>query len=572
VQGGVDVDALAGAPPSAAAVDPLFIARLHLLVEAIAQRPNVPGATSAPTGAATVTPMKLDVTERGLFGFPGLNAFDNDTTGEGGAITPPDQALCAGNGYVLEGSNSSMHIYDILGGPVGNAISASDFFGIPKPKPTDTVIQFASDPKCYFDKQTNRFFATTLALVETVDPMTKQGAITGSKLIVAVSTTPAPTGKWNLVSIDLTDDGTNGTPANPNCPCLGDQPLIGADAHGFYVTTNEFGLKGGFNGAQVYAMSKAALVAGRTPTVVHLSGLVLAEGVGFSLQPATSPSGTIDAAGNGTEYFLSSLDFNGTVDNRIAIWGMSNTASLASETPSVSLTHAVLASEVYGQPGPASQKAGPTPLRDCLNAGGCMSVPKATAPEVIENVDTNDDRMNQVVWAGGRLWGALNSDVLIGKDHHNAVSWFAVEPRHLSTGRLGARVRAQGYAAFTDVDAFFPSIALTSDGRGAMVFSVSGPGHYPSSAYVRFDQFKPVAARISGEGAAPLDSWDGYATFTQTPATPARFGDYSAALIDGSTVWMASEYVAGSCSKLPCDGRSQLTNWSTFVSRLDLDY
>ena len=572
--GSIDVDALASAPPKAAALDPLFMARLHALAETITeQRPSTPAASNPPSGAATATPMKLDVPERGLFGFEGLNAADNDTTGEGGAITPPDQAMCAGNGYVLEGTNSSMHVYNLLGQPIGGAISAHDFFGIPQPKATDTTIEFPSDPKCYFDKQTNRFFATTLSIVATVDPMTQQENLVGSKLIVAVSTTPAPTGKWNLFTVDLTDDGTNGTPANPGCPCLGDQPLIGADQNGFYVSTNEFGLSSPvFNGAQIYALSKAALVAGRAPSVVHLSGLVLAEGIGFSLQPATSPSGTIDSAGNGTQYFLSSLDFNGTYDNRVAIWALSNTASLDASSPSVSLTHAVLASEVYGMSAPAAQKDGPAPLRDCLNSGTCTGIPKAETPEVIEQLDTNDDRMNQVVWAGGRLWAAVDTDVLVHGKHRAALSWFSIQPKHLSSGKLGARVQAQGYVAFNGIDASYPSIALTDDGRGAMVFSVSGGAHYPSSAYVRFDQFTPAAARIAGEGAAPLDSWDGYATFTGPPPGPARFGDYSAAMIDGTTVWMASEWVGTSCTAFPCPGRDVLTNWSTFVSRLDLDY
>jgi hypothetical protein len=574
--GSIDVDALGSAPAKAAALDPMFLARLHTLAEKITeQRPNVPAASNPPGGPATATPMALDAPERGLYGFEGLNAFDNDTTGVGGAITPPDQAMCAGNGWVLEGTNSSMHVYNILGQPIGGPISANDFFGIPVPKPTDTKIEFASDPKCYFDKQTNRFFATTLDIVATVDPMTQQENLVGSKLIVAVSSTPAPTGKWNLFTVDLTDDGTNGTPANPGCPCLGDQPLIGADANGFYVTTNEFGLNTPvFNGAQVYAMSKAALVAGSAPSVVHLSGLVLAEGIGFSMQPAASPSGTVDSANGGTQYFLSTLDFEGTYDNRVAIWALSNTASLATATPSVSLTHAVLASEVYGSPASASQKDGPAPLRDCLNSGTCaaLGIPKAMSPEVIEEVDTNDDRMNQVVWANGRLWAAIDTDVLVGAKHRAAVAWLSVQPKHLASGKLGARVQTQGYVAFDGIDAAYPSIALTDDGRGAMVFSVSGGAHYPSSAYVRFDQFKPTAARIAGEGAAPLDSWDGYATFNGGMAGPARFGDYSAASVDGTTLWMASEWVATSCTTLPCDGRDPFTNWSTFVSRLDLDY
>ena len=138
--------------------------------------------------------------------------------------------------------------------------------------------------------------------------------------------------------------------------------------------------------------------------------------------------------------------------------------------------------------------------------------------------------------------------------------------------RSNGKATEQNKFAFDGIDASYPSIALTDDGRGAMVFSVSGGAHYPSSAYVRFDQFKPTAARIAGEGAAPLDSWDGYATFNGGQAGPARFGDYSAASIDGTTVWMASEWVATSCATLPCEGRDTFTNWSTFVSRLDLDY
>ena len=38
----------------------------------------------------------------------------------------------------------------------------------------------------------------------------------------------------------------------------GDQPLIGADRNGFFITTNEFSIEGPeFNGAQIYAFDKA---------------------------------------------------------------------------------------------------------------------------------------------------------------------------------------------------------------------------------------------------------------------------------------------------------------------------
>ena len=96
-----------------------------------------------------------------------------------------------------------------------------------------------------------------------------------------------PSATWTLYAIDTTNDGTDGTPANPGCPCLGDQPLIGADAHGFYVSTNEFPFSGGFNGAQIYALPKAALVAGAAAQAQHFAGGPLAEGISYSVQPAT---------------------------------------------------------------------------------------------------------------------------------------------------------------------------------------------------------------------------------------------------------------------------------------------
>ena len=95
--------------------------------------------------------------------------------------------------------------------------------------------------------------------------------------MIAVSQTNDPTGLWNIYKIDTTDDGTLGTPSHPNCPCLGDQPLIGADANGFYVTTNEFPLfLNGFNGAQVYALDKFALASGSLPAVVTINAGALA--------------------------------------------------------------------------------------------------------------------------------------------------------------------------------------------------------------------------------------------------------------------------------------------------------
>jgi hypothetical protein len=123
-------------------------------------------------------------------------------------------------------------------------VDLNTFFHLPAQidRTTGVAGNFPSDPKCYFDTDTQRFFLTVLQ----EDPAPSVRAHT----LIAVSKTSDPTGDWYLYSLDATDDGLDGTPAHPNCPCFGDQPLIGADAYGFFVTTNEFGDVEGFNGAQ----------------------------------------------------------------------------------------------------------------------------------------------------------------------------------------------------------------------------------------------------------------------------------------------------------------------------------
>jgi hypothetical protein len=565
--GQIDPKQLAARAPRSADV----LRKIQDRVEALAQRPGIVD------GGGSLVPTPKELSKRagsdgGLLAFTGLGIADVDTANGGPTgITPPDQGLCAGNGFVLEAVNSALQVYDIIGGTVGSPINPVAFFNFPAD--TATTLSFASDPKCYFDQAAGRFFATTLRIP--VDPSTF--AISGSFLDIAVSTSSDPRGTWNIYEVDLTDSGQNGTPNHAHCPCLGDQPLIGADTNGFYVTTNEFGLdpnSPGFNGAQIYGFSKQALVAGAPISGVHLANLVLANGIGFSIQPATSPSGTGADDANGSEYFLSSLDFDGLGDNRVALWALSNTASLNDETPSIVLEHAVLKSQTYAFPPAANQPAtGDTPLRDCLAAGNC---PAATglgglmATNTIEQIETNDDRMNQAVFAGGNVWAGLNTAVQVPSGVRAGIAFFQVEPRRLTTGRLGGKMGHQSYLALDDADVLFPSIALTDDGRGAIAFSLSGTNDFPSAAYVRVTGTHNGPIHVAGGGSDLLDDSAGYAFFAGQGQGPSRFGDYSAALIDGSTLWMASEAVTSSCATLDCPTRDAFTNWGTVVGRLDL--
>ena len=165
------------------------------------------------------------------------------------------------------------------------------FFGYPaqiirKPDPTQDIFgPFVTDPSCYYDVATNRWFADVLTI--DVNPVSdpahhiRGGDFTGTNhLDLAVSQTGNPAGAWTIYRVPVQDDGTQGTPnhgctgiapygqptlpTNPNA-CLGDYPHLGADANGIYITTNEYSFFGNdFHGAQLYAFSKAALARSAT--------------------------------------------------------------------------------------------------------------------------------------------------------------------------------------------------------------------------------------------------------------------------------------------------------------------
>ena len=96
------------------------------------------------------------------------------------------------------------------------------------------------------------------------------------------STSPSarrPTRPVAGTSTGSTSPTTAPTPgaSNPG-PYLGDYPHIGADANGFYVTTNAYPwCCNGFDGAQIYALSKAQLAAGAASVAmqhIDTSGMV----------------------------------------------------------------------------------------------------------------------------------------------------------------------------------------------------------------------------------------------------------------------------------------------------------
>jgi len=575
-------------------------------------------------------------------GFEGLNFYQQRYSNRGNqfSVEPPDQALCVGNGFELEAVNDVLNVFDangasalpdntatniVSGSPrnVNHAVDLNTFFGYPAAinRTTGARGQFVTDPTCLFDAATQRFFVVVLTLE--VNPA--NGAFTlVNHLDTAVSKTSDPTGGWNIYRTDVTNDGTNTGGQNPG-PYLGDYPHIGADANGFYITTNAYPWNSnGFAGAQIYAFSKAQLAAG-TPNVtmqhIDTSGRVDAPSEagatqpGFTVWPAQSAGVGESGDNHGTEFFLSSnaadeaqRPVSGNAGTRtssqVVVWALKNTASLDTPTPALSLSATVVGTEAYAappkqqQPGSGSPVGANAPQGFCLNdrttvtiAGtGCWRLLVGVQPaqtEVVSSPDANDTRMQQVMLAGGRLFGALDTAVNPdGGAQRAGIAWFVVKAN-------SARLENQGYLGTAGHDLTYPAIGVTPNGRGVMAFTATGDTLNPSAAFapISKDGVGTWDVVPGGTGAAPTDGFTSYKAQVGGNPPRTRWGDYGAAAVDGNSVWIASEYIASSCDYTDwggpffaggtgdnllgtCGGaargpgkRAALGNWSTRISK-----
>jgi hypothetical protein len=585
--------------------------------------------------------------------FEGLNFYQQRYTRGGNqfSVEPPDQGLCVGNGYVVEAVNDVFNVFNYSGASVlpdntstnivagharnvNHAIDLNSFYRYPPAINRTTGVRGPSvtDPTCYYDAQTQRFYLVALTY-----------NLSGNQLVenhldIAVSASSNPAGSWNIYKVDVTNDGTFTIPGNA-CPCLGDYPHIGADANGFYVTTNSYPWNGdGFNGAQVYAFSKRQLASGAaTVKVTHIDTFASVNVMtgetpslkqpGFTLWPAQSPgTNSYELGAGGTEYLLSSNaadeathPVSGTggnyISSQIVLWALTNTSSLDSTAPSVTLTNTVLAVGQYAlppkadQPGSGSAPTTATPQGYCLNnettvnlAGtGCWKLLVSPAvharrgAEVVSRLDSNDTRMQQVMYANGKVWGALDTAVSFDTNpaHNKAgVAWYIVKP-DVSTGSVAGKIALTGTNGVEGKNVMYPAIGVTPSGRGVVALTLSGPGDFPSAAYAAIDAQAGMGdVQIAAAGAATDDGFTSYKQQLDRATPRTRWGDYGAAAVDGNSIWIASEYIAHACDYTTwggpffaggsgdnllgtCSGspdlpgtRAALGNWSTRITKI----
>lgn len=480
-----------------------------------------PKSSTSPASANTASHISSNTFKFNASGalrhnFDGINAIQNNAV-NGFDLEPPDEGLAASQNYVLNIVNDAAALYKPNGVLVGGPVSVNNFFAEP-------ASAFVFDPRAYYDKTTNTWFAAATEIAS---------SNTESHIDLAVNATGSPYGVWSIYHIDTTASN------DPGCPCFGDYPIFGIDKYNVYITTNEFSLSGPqFNGAQIYAIPLSQLETSQNITVAHFGGLSTAGVIAYHIQPA------ITYGNPAAEYFMASLDPNSTFDNRLSVWAMTKRNQIAKGVmPNLSVT--VINSEAYGFPVNAQTPAG---FNSALNA------------PTTGVIQSDFDAMQEVEYINGYLYGALNTSVTVPGDTatRDGLAWFKVWPS-LSGPVIAnsTKVAAQGYVAAAGLYLMYPHINVMANGNAAMVFTYGGPTTFLSAGYT----FMPAGAKNFGPlnqavaGAAPDNGFTGTAQF----GGAARWGDYSAGEVapDGSGFWFATQYI-------PNNG-DQFSNWGNRI-------
>jgi hypothetical protein len=541
--------------------------------------PVIPTVSCQPLGPGCD---KIGRSAGGAVGVKGLNAVDSGTLSTNillpRDIEPPDQGLCAGNGYVVEDNNiGEILIFNKNLQRKSAVIPLDTLMGL-------TTLGYSSggDISCAYDYSNGGhwFFTEIVSANSELAGGPFTGCFAGVALRcmegIAVTVGNNPFGPYNVYFAHA-----DYNPAEPGYPSLlNDFGKIAVTRDAFLYFYDEFplnpavtpGIGGGlFNGAQELAFDKNALERGLPVTLANGSPNpafnVAVENMGLlptpdgtcssdnqfhlpgiacwsAVIPAMPPDPTqFDSSHGGSGFMLATLDFNSFAGapsagaNKVAVFDWTGLRNLDS-TACVTCTRVRFGGQIfshvlsyYGVGNLGAQKKGPIPLGDeCGPAGLSVAVGTTPAPASCpENgIATNGDFMTQVSQAQGQLWGGTSTEInqtyssqSSPELHQGAVYWV------IGTGTFDKygvfSLTSQGYVSPKHEDLEFPAMAAEGyayqdggDGGAIMDFTLSGNG---GPTHADNGGFYPSTAygRVSSRSSGLLGSVVNVADLGQSP-------------------------------------------------------
>jgi hypothetical protein len=400
--------------------------------------------------------------------FDGLNFFNDPGF-------PPDTIISAGPSHIIEMTNSGIRL-SLKDNSNIQTQKVTEFFERPN--------KFLFDPKVYFDKISNRFFAVILEF--DTSPKT-------STFHFAISRTPTPsnlTTDWCRYRIN----GISGDSA-------ADFPGIGMNENWMALTANNFGFNDDmFSKVLIKVINKSVLV-NNTNSCPAIKVFSFTNPNSFTVQPALHYSAT-NLPGN--PLFMVSTIFG--ANNQYELWRVKGAVG---SKPTLTKTN--VASLGYNIP------------------------PNAKHRGEAELFDTSDNRMLQVAFRNGSLWSSFTTGCSFGEPpNESCVRVVQIIPNE-SSGVTGFEASIGGGA-----NRFFwmPGIAVNQSNDVVITFQQSSPGLFLGTAYTgkrnNASKFEPF--RVAKAGQCNLKDVD--------DSGRNRTGDYTGAQADpvDSSFWIAGEY------------------------------
>ncbi|MCW5519734.1 T9SS type A sorting domain-containing protein [Aureitalea sp. L0-47] len=207
--------------------------------------------------------------------------FIGSNVSEAGNAIPPDPTGAAGPNHYVHGVNLRIKIFDKSGNLLAGPTPLSTFLGSGNND---------GDPIVMYDQLADRFFVS-------------QFRTSDDALIIGVSTTPDPTGTYNLYSFPL--------------DAFPDYPHYSVWPDAYYLTANKF------TGNRVYTLDRAAMIAGDpNPAIIgfNLPGVIFNPNTVFSPEPANLVGNTAPANVPGYIVYLQDDGWPGVTFDHIKIW------------------------------------------------------------------------------------------------------------------------------------------------------------------------------------------------------------------------------------------------------------
>ena len=410
-------------------------------------------------------------------------------------LIPPDTMGAVGTNDFVQFINDGYSVYSKTG-VLENTPGTSDNSFWTAAGISGTEASSIGDPHILFDPNSGRWFASEIT--------TPGGQQVANQFLVAVSNDSNPLDGFKGYSYDA-------NPATGSSALFADFDMLGINSQGIYVGANMFS-GNTFTGQDFLTVSKSDLIAGAAAPISTLTYNADANTYGFGARPVVDQDNG-GAAGSLGEKVLGL----GNTTNAVIVDTLGGTTGAATLTQN--------ATDTFGS---ATNGAGPA-----HQLGGNNTI------------DTGDNRFSSAIVKQNGIIYSTNTlaDPTTGlADIHilgiNAATNAVVLDQIISGTGKGT--------GGTNLDLYYPSLAINAAGNVVLGYSGSGPADY-ASAYAMTGVLAANGQSINFGNAIETAAGQGNYNVDFGTGTN-RWGDYSATTIDPTNpnnFWTVQEFAIG---------------------------